>query len=242
MTDDRKQTTDDRRRSADSGGIVTDALLDAENRKLGVLAGLAEEAALLGPAVMRRCSAADPRAARRLMAELIAEGATHCLSFGFAGGLEPGLPSGTIVIGSHIAGRSGVWNCWTPWVTQLAADLPGAQVGGIRGHDAIIAAPADKAELYRQTHCLAVDMESHIAAEMAASAGLPFAALRVICDPAEFALPVAALLPLKAGGKPALGAILHSVLCRPWQTGALLRLGRHHRRARHGLMQAASVL
>ncbi len=45
--------------------------------------------------------------------------------------------------------------------------------------------PSCKAALHSETGAAAVDMESHIAAAYAAEAGLPFAALRVISDPAQ---------------------------------------------------------
>ena len=52
--------------------------------------------------------------------------------------------------------------------------------GGLAGVEQVIAAKAGKAALGRETGAAAVDMESHIAADYATKAGLPFAALRVI--------------------------------------------------------------
>lgn len=214
-----------------------------KNHKLAALTGLAEEARLLAHLpVVAGCSAADARAARRRMAGLIAAGGTHCLSFGYAGGLEPGLPSGSIVIGSHVIGRNGSWECHGEWTAQLAAALPEAHVGGIRGADAIMPIPAAKEQTYLQSQCLVIDMESHIVAEIAAAYNLPFTVLRVVCDPVEFTLPPAAMLPIKPTGEPSLRAILRSVLRQPWQMPALIGLARHHRRAHHALRQATRAL
>ena len=60
--------------------------------------------------------------------------------------------------------------------------------GGLAGVEQVVAARACKAALRSETGAAAVDMESHIAAAYAAEAGLPFAALRVISDPATRAL------------------------------------------------------
>ena len=51
-----------------------------------------------------------------------------------------------------------------------------------------------------ETGAVAVDMESHIAAAYAAEAGLPFAALRVVSDPAGRALPALAMAAIKPNG------------------------------------------
>jgi hypothetical protein len=67
-------------------------------------------------------------------------------------------------------------------------------------------------------------MESAIAARLAAARGLPFAALRVICDPAGRAVPPAALAGFGADGRTDLGALLRALAAAPGQLPALLRL------------------
>ena len=54
-------------------------------------------------------------------------------------------------------------------------------------------------------------MESHIAAAYAAKAGLPFAALRVISDPASRSLPALAKSAIKPNGDIDLGKVLRGV-------------------------------
>ncbi len=206
------------------------SLLSVALGPCGTLTGLAAEARLVSGGMVA-CAAADPQKARRLMHDMIAAGARRCVSFGIAGGLEAGLPPGTVVIGSHVASRDGSWECDRGWQQHLVAAIPAAQVGGVWGTDAIVFAAADKRRLHRDSHCLAVDMESHIVAECAAAARLPFVVIRVVCDPVEFTLPPAALLPLRADGTPDIGRVLWALACRPAQLPGLLRLGRYHRRA-----------
>ena len=83
---------------------------------------------------------------------------------------------------------------------------------------------ADKQALASATGALAVDMESHIAARLAAAHGLPFAALRVICDPAGRAIPPAAIAGMREDGGTDLGAILRALLRDPGQLPAMIRL------------------
>ena len=56
-------------------------------------------------------------------------------------------------------------------------------------HDHAVATAEGKADLYRRSGAFLVDMESHIAARLAHARDVPFAALRVVADPAERTLP-----------------------------------------------------
>lgn len=66
-------------------------------------------------------------------------------------------------------------------------------------------------------------MESHIAARIAAEAGLPFAVLRCVSDEAAAALPPAIKVAMKPGGGLALGAVIASIASRPGQLPQLFR-------------------
>ena len=124
----------------------------------------------------------------------------------------------------------------------LAANLPDAQVGTIIGGNAIISSTAEKAALFAQTGAIAVDMESHIAARVAARHGLPFAILRTISDTADHALPPAALVGMKPDGGMALGAVLASLARDPRQLPALIRTGRDAGAAFAALRRALRTL
>jgi hypothetical protein len=78
-------------------------------------------------------------------------------------------------------------------------------------------------------------MESHIAAEVAAAQGIPFAACRVILDAAHRILPPAATLGLRRDGTPDVPAVLRSVLQKPSQLPNLIRVARDHNIARRAL-------
>lgn len=219
----------------------------AASGKIAVLTGLAAEMKALTKwgdttKFIADCAASDPHRARLFLARMIAEGATRCLSFGLAGGLAPDLPAGSIVIAANIHSTQGRYGCDAAWLQALTVALPGAHVGDIWGQETILASPGLKQAVYHGTQCLACDMESQVVGALATNAGLPFAALRVVCDPADFALPPAALLPLRDDGMPNLSAIVGNLWQQPRQLPALITLARHNRQALRALAVAAAAL
>ncbi len=60
--------------------------------------------------------------------------------------------------------------------------------GRICSSDKIVSTPTEKAELFRQTGALAVDMESDRVRKWAGENGIPFIGIRAISDTADEAL------------------------------------------------------
>ena len=98
-------------------------------------------------------------------------------------------------------------------------------LGPIAAGDVMVVDAAAKAALHARTGALAVDMESHVAAHFAANRGLPFAALRVISDGADRALPRAAQAGMKKDGGIDVLAVLKALARDPRQLAALIRTG-----------------
>ena len=128
------------------------------------------------------------------------------------------------------------------WSQKLLKAIPDAVHGLLVGVPAPIADPAAKRALYLKTGALAVDMESHIVAGVAAAHGLPVAAIRVITDPAVRALPEAAVAAMRPNGTTDIGAMIRSVMKRPQELPALLRTALDARAARATLMRGRQVL
>jgi len=153
----------------------------------------------------------------------VAQGAAGIISFGIAGGLDPALKPGTCVVGSVVSEGNRRWRTDAAWSKKLLAALPRAVFAEIAGIDRPVATVEHK-RLLRMTGAAAVDMESHVAGRIAAEAGLPFAIVRVICDPADRSLPPAALAGMRRDGTTNPGAVLGSLITQPSQLFALLGL------------------
>jgi adenosylhomocysteine nucleosidase len=166
---------------------------------------------------------------------LIDAGAVGIISFGLAGGLDPSLPAGTVVVAEAVAANGRVW----PADPDLSRRL-----GGITGHlclglDRVVVSADEKRHLNRETGAALVDMESGAVAAVASQSGVPFAVLRAICDPADRALPPAALVALDGAGRLAAARLAMSILANPGQLGALLGLARDAAMARKALRSRA---
>ena len=107
--------------------------------------------------------------------------------------------------------------------------------GLLAGVEELVAASTCKAALRSETGAAAVDMESHIAAAYAAEVGIPFAALRVISDPAHRALPALARKAIKPNGDLDLRQIVGSVVRNPRTLRALVSTGIDFNRALRSL-------
>ncbi len=155
------------------------------------------------------------------------EGAQALLSFGLAGGLDPGLAPGAVVIAAAVVSPAGaIHESNGPWRDALAAALASENpvIGRVAGSDRPVASVAAKRALRETSGALAVDMESHRVAAVAAETQSPFAVLRAVADPAGRALPRAALAGLGPDGAINLGAVLGCLALRPWEAPAIVAL------------------
>src|SRR5262249_29488906 len=105
----------------------------------------------------------------------IKRGALGVISFGVAGGLAPHLAPGDWVIRSGVRTGHERYPTDRRWSSRLLEAIPGSVHGEIAGADAPIADAAEKIGLHALTGAMAVDMESHVAAKVAALHNIPFA-------------------------------------------------------------------
>ena len=85
-------------------------------------------------------------------------------------------------------------------------------------------------------------MESGAVATVAAAAGVPFAVLRAICDPADRDLPRAALVGLDDAGRIAPMRVLWSLIRNPGQIGGLIALAGDAAAAREALRARVALI
>ena len=148
------------------------------------------------------------------------------ISFGVAGGLDPSLKSGDVVVATEVVDGESRWQAGLALSEEL---IDGSGLGGQRwfapvsaGVEQVVVGQAGKAVLHAETGASAVDMESHIAAAYATEAGLPFAALRVISDPATRGLPAIARSAIKPNGNIDLKKVLGGLARNPLTLRALV--------------------
>ncbi|KDU97623.1 hypothetical protein CFR78_00020 [Komagataeibacter rhaeticus] len=203
--------------------------------RLGIVVGMEAEAALIRPFLPQArfgLSGATLSGARQAVLDLLEGGVDALLSFGLAAGLDPALAPGAVVMPAHVVvngERLAASPALLDWLGAGRADVLG---GDLLHSDVIVTEATRKAELFRQTGCVALDMESGVVAEMAAARRVPFAVMRVVCDPADRTLPPAAVVALRPDGSLAVGALARSILCNPLQIPALIRVGRDAGEAR----------
>lgn len=194
-----------------------------------MVTGLAKEMRLAeGPGLVGVTSGGDAGRLRRRLAERSVPGCRAVLSFGIAGGLDPALLAGDVVVATGVVHDGRRWPTHPALGDQVAATLVAggivAKRADIAGVDQPLLRAEDKAATRRATGAAAVDMESHIACEFAERHGLVFAALRIICDPAARSVPAMAANALKPDGGIDTLAVLSDLLRKPAQIAALPRI------------------
>jgi adenosylhomocysteine nucleosidase len=223
--------------------------------RVGVVAALAAEARTLGSAVRRPdglSSLSDgtllavsgmgsilaSAAARRL----VDAGALALLSFGFAGGLDPTLSAGSVVLPTEIISGDGArFLTVEEWREQLRLAIAKQRpvtTGKLLSSRQPIGSVADKARAFRETGAAAVDMESLAVAEVAAAHRVPFVAVRVIVDTAADALP-RAIMAASRGGQLNIRRFIGGLAAAPLELIALISLSQRYRLATRSLSAVA---
>ncbi len=206
------------------------------------VAGLAFEArAAQGPGV-KVVYGQDRANLIRQLDNLAKLGARGIISFGTAGGLSPNFKPGDVIVAASVVTTTGRHTACPNWSRSLLMALPFARLMDIIGVDAPILSVTDKAALWEATGAAAVDMESHLVAQIAAGYNLPFVALRAVIDPAHRAVPSVAMVGLRPDGKTDAAAVLGALRKEPGQLRALLRLARDARKAQRALLRSRKAL
>ena len=173
------------------------------------------------------------------VARAAAGGAHAIIIAGFGGGLDPNRRTGDLHIASEFRIADAPDGRAIPVDARLAAQLRATTADAAGGPSVTVAAlaqPEWKAALWQAGAGVTVNMEDYWAADAAADAGIPFAAIRVVLDTAGQALPEY-LAPDDAGSvRPA--RIAATLPMHPERAPELVRLARQSRLAQHRLADA----
>jgi len=135
---------------------------------LGIVTGLAAEARLARPLGLVRAGGGLPAGAQAAAEWLVSQGVDGLLSFGLAGGLDPALRAGTIVLAAGVR-EDGRLTTTDPALSARFGQADGVLLAG----SAVLAAACEKAALFAATGALAIDLESGAVARVAARHRLP---------------------------------------------------------------------
>jgi adenosylhomocysteine nucleosidase len=206
---------------------------------IGVVVGLAAEGRIARRLAWRvAVGGGTAPGAQAATERLIGSGVRALVSFGLAGGLDPALAPGTIIVPSAVI-LDDVLCATNPDLTHR---LGGATPHLVLAADRLAASIEAKLHLHTATGAAALDLESGAVVRACTARGLPFAVLRVLCDPAHRSLPPAALAALDAHGTIAGLRVLASLTERPSQLPGLLALAADAAKARRALIKRVKTL
>jgi adenosylhomocysteine nucleosidase len=177
------------------------------------------------PIAVMLCGVGAEAAQRGCEALLAGHHPRWVISAGFAGGLQPQIKRGDLVLATQVQDPGG---------RQLAIDFKGSlppppglaiHTGKLLTSERILASVAEKQATGQSTGALAVEMETMVVATVCAAAGQRFLSLRVISDAMDEEVPrdVEKLIAAKTGVQRA-GTILGGLFRRPSLVKDLWRL------------------
>ena len=214
---------------------------------IGIVTGLRFEAAIikrwagvLGPSAPRvSCAGGRAEKAGDQARSLAADGVQALVSFGIAGGLDPALSSGTLVLPRNVkTPEGGNIECTISWHGRFAGSLLSSITTSARDlvsvTEPVVTAEA-KRDLAERSGAGAVDVESAAVGAVARELGLPFLTIRAIADTADQHLPTAALKATNADGSVSTRRALLALAMHPGETGDMLRLARQTGKAKRTL-------
>jgi hopanoid-associated phosphorylase len=208
--------------------------------RLGIVTGLASEADCLdfrsaAEGVRVLCAGADCGRAAAAAQELVAEGCAGLISFGIAGGLDPALDAGALVVAEGVVLPDGIRVetdfGWRHRLLEGLGPAIGPVSGDLAGSDGAVLDARRKKTLREKSGAAAVDMESHAVARVAAESDIPFLVVRAVSDSSRHGIPAWVAGTIQPDGHPGWSAVLSGVLAHPADMPTLLRLRTTSRRA-----------
>jgi adenosylhomocysteine nucleosidase len=153
--------------------------------------------------------------AARFLPASIDAGVDLIILAGLAGGLDP-----TLAVGDVVIQLPAEWSMPTDWIPS------GARLGKIVGAPSAVCTLSAKAALYRSTGAAAVDMETHVVTAFTERIGKPLIVIRAISDSAGENIDPGLLTLVNPTGHVRPGAVAGHLLRKPVGVVSLVRLAR----------------
>ena len=224
-------------------GVV--AALPAELQSLLHATAVVGETRLVNARVRAQAGGIGAAAAHRAATSLVADGASALVSWGFAAGLDPALDPGTLVVSRllepPVPGAPGAATAADAWAARLSTrlrDLVPLVNGTIACPDHVVRTAEEKRTL-GASGAVAADMESAAVAAVAAAAGIPWVALRVLVDTVDVIVPLAVAAAIDSSGRFEMARFFRALLRRPTDLASLPSLASAYRRAMRTLAMVA---
>jgi len=197
---------------------------------LGIVAALEMERRWIGvPEPLVELSGVGDTRAELAARRLVERGATALVSWGVAGGLDPELSPGTVILPDTVIGADGQsWGVDLEWRDRLLVRVRGRVVTStspLYYATSVITTADEKRAIHERFGAGAVDMESAAVARVAVENEMPCVAVRVVIDSAGMELPASIMTATGGNGRLRAGAI-GGLIFRPRLWPRLITLGR----------------
>ena len=197
---------------------------------LGIVAALEMERQWIrAPGPLVELSGIGDTRAQNAARRLFERGATALVSWGVAGGLDPNLRPGTVILPDAIIGADGSSHgVDLEWRDRLLERLGGRVITStsmLYNVTSVITTVDEKRTIHERCGAGAADMESAAVARVAVENDIPWIAVRVVVDAADQELPAAILTATGDDGRLRAGSVVGLIL-RPQLWRPLIALGR----------------
>jgi nucleoside phosphorylase len=170
-------------------------------------------------------------AAYKTVVPALAGNPPFVLSCGFAGGLNPALPAGSLVAAADAE---------FPFTDALVAC--GAHLVSFLDSNRILTTVREKAAARAHSQADAVDMESATVRQLCLEAGIPSATFRIISDAADFDLPLDFNPFLGSSGQFRYGRLMLTLIKSPLRVRGLIHFQRQTRYAARALAEGIRAI
>lgn len=194
---------------------------------------------------MLSVSGMGPRRAAVASRALLENGATALLSWGCAGGLDPKLsPGGLILPKTVIVSDQILYHVDATWHESLCNRLKGHvdfHTEPLVESTNAVRTPGEKIILFHETGAIGVDMESAAVGAVAQEARVPFMVVRAVADSADTTIPDSTLNAVDEFGRLSLLKLVQGLAGHPTELLALVRIARNYLAAQRTLAAVARL-